>query len=282
MAKPILKIKTGISGKPVNYTQTLTNGIVTATSGLTAGELGANLAAGSYGFYIGNTFGQAITFGCEVTIDSTLGGISPSDAKIPTQKALKTYAAAATTAAPVQMMSRYSFGDLAVSGNISVIQSFDTSELSTISGLAYGGVLGLNGSSYFKNISGNTIHLLICYQITWVGFTPTQGNQSYASREIVRSAWIQLYRPPYDNLTSDMYGFTSLLCPLLASNNPGALTGTQNGSATIELSDGHSFAIQCKNHGTAATNTTNRATINITGTSVTNFNRATRIQIVKV
>jgi len=283
MAKPILKIKTGISGKPGNYTQTLTNGIVTATSGLTAGELGANLAAGSYGFYIGNTFGQAITFGCEVTIDSTLGGASPSDAKIPTQKALKTYiAAAATTAAPVQMMSRYSSGDLAVSGNTSVIQSFATSELSTISGLAYGSVNGLNGNSYFTNTSGNTIHLLICYQITWVGFTPTQGNQSYASREIVRSAWIQLYRPPYDNLTSDMYGFTSLLCPLLASNNPGALTGTQNGSATIELLDGHSFAIQCKNHGPAATSTTNTATINITGTSAINFTRATRIQIVKV
>jgi hypothetical protein len=280
MAKPILKIKTGISGKPGNYTQTLTNGIVTATSGLTAGELGANLTAGSYGFYIGNTFGQAIAFGCEVTIDSTLGGASPSDAKIPTQKALKTYiAAAATTAAPVQMMSRYSSGDLAVSGNTSVIQSFATSELSTISGLAYGSVVGLNGNSYFTNTSGNTIHLLICYQITWAGFSSIQ---SYASREIVRSAWIQLYRPPFDNLTSDVYGFTSLLCPLLASTNPGALTGTQNGSATIELFDGHSFSIQCKNHGTAATNTTNIATINITGTSVTNFNRATRIQIVKV
>jgi hypothetical protein len=283
MAKPILKIKTGISGKPGNYTQTLTNGIVTATSGLTAGELGANLAAGSYGFYIGNTFGQAITFGCEVTIDSTLGGISPSDAKIPTQKALKTYiAAAATTAAPAKIMSRYSSGDLAVSGNISVIQSFDTSELSTISGLAYGGVVGLNGSSYFTNTSDNPIHLLICYQITWTGFTSTQGNQSYASREIVRSAWIQVYRPSYDNLTSDMYGFTSLLCPLLASTNTGALTGTQNSSATIELLSGHSFAIQCKNHGTAATSTTNTATINIGSGSITNFNRATRIQIVKV
>ena len=284
MAKPILKIKTGISGKPGNYTQTLTNGIVTATSGLTAGELGANLTAGSYGFYIGNTFGQAITFGCEVTIDSTLGGVSPSDAKIPTQKALKTYiAAAATTAAPVQMMSRYSSGDLAVSGNISVIQSFATSELSTISGLAYGSVNGLVGNSYFTNTSGNTIHLLICYQITWVGFATT--NQIYNSREIVRSAWIQLYRPPFDDLTSDVYGFTSLLCPPTSSTNPGAMTGTQNGSATIELLDGHSFAIQCKNHGTAATSTTNTATINIgtaTGPSVTNFNRATRIQIIKV
>ena len=287
MAKPILKIKTGISGKPGNYTQTLTNGIVTATSGLTAGELGANLAAGSYGFYIGNTFGQAITFGCEVTIDSTLGGISPSDAKIPTQKALKTYiAAAATTAAPAKIMSRYSSGDLAVSGNISVIQSFDTSELSTISGLAYGGVVGLNGISYFTNTTIDPIHLLICYQITWTGFTSTQGNQSYASRDIVRSAWIQVYRPSYDNLTSDMYGFTSLICPPTSSTTPGAMTGTQNGSATIELLSGHSFAIQCKNHGTAATNTTNTATINIgtaTGIpSVTNFNRATRIQIVKV
>ena len=273
MANPILRIKQG-NLKPVDYS-------VITGSGLTAGELGANLTgSGSYGFYIGNTFGQAITFGCEVTIDSTLGGISPSDAKIPTQKALKTYiAAAATTAAPAEIMSIYSSVDLVVPGNTSVIQSFDTSELSTISGLAYGGVLGLNGSSYFKNTSDNPIHLLICYQITWTGFTSIQ---SYASREIVRSAWIQVYRPPYDNLTSDMYGFTSLLCPLLASTNTGALTGTQNGSATIELLSGHSFAIQCKNHGTAATSTTNTATINIGSGSITNFNRATRIQIVKV
>ena len=63
------------------------------------------------------------------------------------------------------------------------------------------------------------------------------------------------------------------------------MTGTQNGSATIELVSGHYFTIECKNHGTAATSTTNTATINIgaaTGASVTNFNRATRIQIVKV
>ena len=280
MAKPILKIKTGISGKPGNYTQTLTNGIVTATSGLTAGELGANLAAGSYGFYIGNTFGQAITFGCEVTIDSTLGGISPSDAKIPTQKALKTYiAAAATTAAPAEIMSKYSSANLSVANNTIVTQLFASDEFtSTLDDLTYDTT---NGK--FTNNTTSTINLLITYQITWAGFATT--NQIYNSREIVRSAWIQKKFLSTDVLADEVYGFTSLLCPPTSSTTPGAMTGTQNGSATIELVSGHYFTIECKNHGTAATSTTNTATINIgaaTGASVTNFNRATRIQIVKV
>ena len=126
MANPILRIKQG-NVKPGNYS-------VSTGLGLTAGELGANLTgSGSYGFYIGNTFGQAITFGCEVTIDSALGGASPSDAKIPTQKALKTYVdALSVSASPSGIISRYSSGNLDVSANASTTQIFPTSELQTI------------------------------------------------------------------------------------------------------------------------------------------------------
>ena len=278
MAKPILKIKTGITGKPGNYFENTSGGIVISTSGLTAGELGANLAAGSYGFYIGNNLGQAITFGCEVTIDSAF--TNPSDAKIPTQKALKTYiaVAAANAGAPVRIMSKYSAANLLVGSNAIATQLFAVNEFtSTLDDLTYTSTGTNNGR--FTNNSGNTINLLITYQITWTG---VGSNRPYNSREIVRSAWIQKSGSvSIDN----MYGFTSLLCPPIASTTIGAITGTQNGSATIELLSGHSFAIQCKNHGTAATNTTNTATINIgtvIGSSVTNFNRATRIQIVKV
>lgn len=76
MADPRIKIKRGI-GKPPNW-----NGI----SGTTAGELYVDLTNTS--FYIGNTFGQAITFGHFVD-GGTLG--TNSDLRVPTQKAAKTY-----------------------------------------------------------------------------------------------------------------------------------------------------------------------------------------------
>ena len=76
MADPRVKIKRG-SGKPPNW-----NGV----SGTTAGELYVDLTNTS--FYIGNTFGQAITFGHFVD-GGTLG--TNSDLRVPTQKAVKTY-----------------------------------------------------------------------------------------------------------------------------------------------------------------------------------------------
>ena len=276
MAKPILKIKTGITGKPGNYFENTSGGLVISTSGLTAGELGANLAAGSYGFYIGNNLGQAITFGCEVTIDSAF--TTPSDAKIPTQKALKTYiaVAAANAGAPVRIMSKYSAANLLVGSNAIATQLFAVNEFtSTLDDLTYTSTGTNNGR--FTNNSGNTINLLITYQITWTG---VGSNRLYNSRDIVRSAWIQKSGSvPIDN----MYGFTSLLCPPIASTTIGAITGTQNGSATITLQPAEYFTIQCKNHGVATSTTTNIATIGTgSGQSIPNFNRATRIQIVKV
>ena len=119
---------------------------------------------------------------------------------------------------------------------------------------------------------------MITYQITWTG---VGSDRFYNSRDIVRSAWIQkafTNSVPADNI----YGFTSLLCPPIASTINGAITGTQNGSATITLQPAEYFTIQCKNHGTAASTTTNIATIGTGTGSITNFNRATRIQIVKV
>ena len=278
MAKPILKIKTGITGKPGPYIESKNaNGIVISTSGLTAGELGANLAAGSYGFYIGNNLGQAITFGCEVTIDSAF--TTPSDAKIPTQKALNTYiaVAAANAGAPVRIMSKYSAANLSVGSNAIATQLFASDEFaSTFAVNASVADLTYTSDGRFTNNSGNIMYLLITYQITWTG---VGSNRPYNSREIVRSAWIQKSGSvSIDN----MYGFTSLLCPPIASTTIGAITGTQNGSATITLQSAEYFTIQCKNHGVATSNTTNIATIGTGTGSITNFNRATRIQIVKV
>ena len=276
MAKPILKIKTGISGKPGNYFENTSGGIVISTSGLTAGELGANLAAGSYGFYIGNNLGQAITFGCEVTIDSAF--TNPSDAKIPTQKALNTYiaVAAANAGAPVKIMSKYSAANLSVGSNTIVTQLFASDEFTST--FASTDLNYTNSDGRFTNNTNPAIaiNLLITYQITWTG---VGSNRLYNSSEIVRSAWIQKSGSvSIDNI----YGFTSLLCPPIASTTIGAITGTQNGSATITLQPAEYFTIQCKNHGTAASTTTNIATIGTGTGSITNFNRATRIQIVKV
>jgi hypothetical protein len=77
MANPKIKIKTG-TGKPSNW-----NG----TSGATAGELYVDLSNTS--FYIGNTFGRAITFGNLIDSDITLN--ANSNTRIPTQKAVKSY-----------------------------------------------------------------------------------------------------------------------------------------------------------------------------------------------
>jgi hypothetical protein len=76
MADPKIKIKRG-TGKPSDW-----NGV----SGATAGELYVDFTNTS--FYIGNTFGQAITFGHFVD-GGTLG--TNSDIRVPTQKAVKSY-----------------------------------------------------------------------------------------------------------------------------------------------------------------------------------------------
>jgi hypothetical protein len=76
MADPKIKIKRG-TGNPSNW-----NGV----SGATAGELYVDFTNTS--FYIGNTFGQAITFGHFVD-GGTLG--TNSNIRVPTQKAVKSY-----------------------------------------------------------------------------------------------------------------------------------------------------------------------------------------------
>ena len=266
MAKPILRIKQG-NAKPGNYS------VITGL-GLTAGELGANLIAGSYGFYIGNTFGQAITFGCEVTTDSAF--TTPSDAKIPTQKALKTYVdALSVSASPSGIISRYSSGDLAVSANIPISLTFANSELQTIldTHLTYTSTGTNNGR--FTNNSGNIMYLLVTYQITWVVpsvSVPLNSNPA-------KSVWIQKTFLLNDAPANNVYGFTSLLIQTALNNNAGAITGTQNGSAIIALEDGQYFTIQCRSP--VATSITDTASVNL-GTFTTNFNKATRIQIVRL
>ena len=266
MANPILRIKQG-NLKPVDYS-------VITGSGLTAGELGANLTgSGSYGFYIGNTFGQAITFGCEVTTDSAF--TTPSDAKIPTQKALKTYVdALSVSASPSGIISRYSGtgldpdGNLLVSANIPTTQLFASSEFTQT--IASTDLTYLSGT--FTNNSGNIMYLLVTYQITWI--PPTNISLNFNA---VKGAWIQKSGSvPADNV----YGFTSLLLQPAVSTLAGAIRGTQNGSAIIALEAGDSFSIKCRS--SVNTFTTNIASINITGTSEINFTRATRIQIVRL
>ena len=267
MAKPILRIKQG-NAKPGNYS--VING-----SGLTAGELGANLTgSGSYGFYIGNTFGQAITFGCEVTTDSAF--TTPSDAKIPTQKALKTYVdGLSVSASPSGIISRYSADNLSVPANIPIGLTFANSELQTIldTHLTYTDN-GTNGT--FTNNSGNIMYLLVTYQITWVVPSGSVG----LNVNPAKSVWIQKTFLLNDAPLNNVYGFTSLLIQPALNINVGAITGTQNGSAIIALAADDSFTIQCRSP--VATSITDTATINITGTSATNFTRATRIQIVRL
>ena len=277
MAKPIIKIKTG-TVKPSDYTETFSNGIVTSTSGLSAGELGATITAPNYAFYIGNNLGKAITFGAEVSTDILLGGVNASDFKVATQRALKTYVDDNIVGGPggsvVQIISRYSTTTQSVTTNAEIGVQFDTQDF-----ISSGGITDLTYTAgTFTNNSANTIYLLITYQITWSGFATTS---SYNSRNIVRSAWVQ--KSFTGSVAADnVYGFTTLLCPPLASNVAGALTGTQNGTAVLELSQGQSFNIRCKNHGTATTSISASSFYNPSSGFANNFSKATNVQIVKL
>ena len=277
MAKPIIKIKTG-TVKPSDYTETFSNGIVISTSGLSAGELGATITAPNYAFYIGNNLGKAITFGAEVSTDILLGGANASDFKVATQRALKTYVDDNIVGGPggsvVQIISRYSTTTQSVTTNAEIGVQFDTQDF-----ISSGGITDLTYTAgTFTNNSANTIYLLITYQITWSGFSTTS---SYNSRNIVRSAWVQ--KSFTGSVAADnVYGFTTLLCPPLASNVAGALTGTQNGTAVLELSQGQSFNIRCKNHGAATTSISPSSFYNPSGGFANNFNKATNVQIVKL
>ena len=277
MAKPIIKIKTG-TVKPSDYTETFSNGIVTSTSGLSAGELGATITAPNYAFYIGNNLGKAITFGAEVSTDILLGGVNASDFKVATQRALKTYVDDNIVGGPggsvVQIISRYSTTTQSVTTNAEIGVQFDTQDF-----ISSDGITDLTYTAgTFTNNSANTIYLLITYQITWSGFATTS---SYNSRNIVRSAWVQ--KSFTGSVAADnVYGFTTLLCPPLASNVAGALTGTQNGTAVLELSQGQSFNIRCKNHGAANTSISPSSFYNPSGGFANNFSKATNVQIVKL
>lgn len=288
MANPIIKIKRG-TGKPTDYTEQLSGSTVVSTFGLTAGELGVDLTAGNYALYIGNNQGKAITFGCEVSADTLL--TTNSDYKIPTQKAVKTYidTNSGNPSASAAVISRY-----AGSGeNIGVTSDSIGTATFNLTDYQFPAATGIPNLTYangvFTNTSSTTMHLLITYQITWSGFAFAE---SYTSRNIIRSAWIQRKGFPDDTgqggqITIDadnVYGFTSLLCPPLVSSSDGALTGTQNGSAIIELPVNYNFRIHVKNHGANTYNTS--LTINNNPNGAAGFssfiNRACNIQVAKL
>jgi hypothetical protein len=131
MANPKIKIKTG-TGKPSNW-----NG----TSGATAGELYVDLSNTS--FYIGNTFGQAITFGN--LIDSDINLTANSNTRIPTQKAVKSYIdnniQGSVSDTDFFMIRQIAVGDTYLSGGFltEVTQSeenFNSTSIGTAGGLA--------------------------------------------------------------------------------------------------------------------------------------------------
>lgn len=287
MANPIIKIKRG-TGKPVDYLETLSGSTVVSTAGLTAGELGVDLTANNYSFYIGNNEGKAITFGCEVSTDTSLA--TNSDYKLPTQKAVKTYidANAGSPSSASAVLSKYATAAVSVGADAIGTITFGATDYqfpaTGIPNLAYA------ASGTFTNTGGSTMYLLITYQVTWSGFA--LNSESYTSRNIIRSAWIQ--RTGFANdtgsggqLTVDadnIYGFTSLLCPPLVSTSDGALTGTQNGSAIIELPQFYNFKINVKNHaaGTQLTSLTANNNPAGTGAWASFANRACNIQIAKL
>lgn len=270
MPKPIVKIKKG-STKPGVYN-------VNTGAGLTAGELGFNYTDNA--FYIGNNLGQAITFGAEISTDVELGGPTPSDNKIPTQKAIRSFIGSNPSTGVVASMSRYSAAPQSVIANAVLTGvAFATEEFNI-------GALDLNiiNNSVYTYSGTTTGYYLINYQLTWQGFGTTQ---QYNTREIVRSAWIQKTSTATGfNLQQNVYGFSTILCPPLAltAANIGSINGVQSGVGIISLTSGESFRIDCKNHSSANYNVgLVNCQINNTGSALaTNFSRASRLQIFKI
>ena len=277
-ANPILKIKTG-SSRPGTYTQI--GNPVTSTTGLTAGELGAILTPNNYNFYIGNTFGIAVTFGCEVSTDVSLG---ISDSKISTQKALKTYIDTTIVgASSTGIMSLYATGAAAGGDVISLgigasgHLRFSVVEFSSIGGVAH--AITTPGYSIFENTTNANLSLLVTYQLGWTGFS---SSQSYNTSSVVRSAWIQLGGTP---AATRIYGFNTLLCPAVNTSLVGAMTGVQGAAAVIILTPGQTFTIKCMNHSGASTTTNVNTYVNTVGGAanyVLNSRKATNIQIVQL
>ena len=246
---PIIKIKKG-STKPANYSQTVQNGIVVGTTGLTAGELGVILTPGNYNLYIGNTLGQAITYGCEISTDATLGGATPSDAKIPTQKAIKDFASTLTSGSAYPVQSRIAGTNTTVfptglTGATGYKITFSTADTANSNGTAF--LTANTANNTFTNSTGTAITVLVTYQIAWSLFTATQ---SYGSRNICRAAWIQKNPDStvVDDLNSTKYGFTNTQLPILATGLAGAMSGSQSGSSVFRLANGESFSIMCRNY----------------------------------
>ena len=270
MASPIIKIKRG-NTKPGSYTINGSN-----QTGLTAGEMGVMIdsANSRYAFYIGNNVGEAITYGCEITTDTAW--TTTSDYKIPTQSAIKSYIASlgSPSGGSTAIISRYH--QRSTDGTITINAATTSNVLFGATDFSVGTIPLSYASGVFTNTSATeTLTLLITYQITWDILTQAT---TYNTTDAVRSAWIQKSGTPVDQ---NVFGFNSLIVPPQASTSSGAVSGTQNSSSVIRLAPGFTFAIQARNHGTLSRNIAETSQVNNTGL-VTNFTRATNIQIARI
>lgn len=145
MPNPLFKIKRGTT-KPSSW-----NG----TTGITAGEMCIDTT--NLSFYIGNTFGQAITFGRPVVADSTLGGVSTTDSKIATQKSIKTYTDSVLGSLPGAGPTDIIFIRQITTGDSTVNFIISTDEESSVNleGAGFGGLNGRWRSFYFNQQQEN-------------------------------------------------------------------------------------------------------------------------------
>lgn len=301
MPSPIIKIKQG-NGRPQQYSG--------PGNGLTAGELGVDLT--NYAFYIGNSTGSAITFGAEVTTDSTFA--AASDNKIPTQNAVKQYVDAFSsvtssssfvsikhnstsanqtippiTSIPIAWSNETASSSPNLLSSPGLASSIDFSNGNLINQLTYTGedsTSANNGKRRFINSSGSTLYLLINYQIP---ISPPTSEVGYNSALLLKSAWIQKFAASSNSIPSpnnSVYGFANITISPLIGSTPGAISCVLSGSAIIRLANSESFNIFFRNH---ASGTGNQNTIphsikfnNGGGINSQDFTDGLRLQILKL
>lgn len=245
--KPILKIKRG-NARPSDYSVTTFNPPnlppYSVQSGLSAGELGIDTTNNV--FYIGNNARKAITFGCPIDADVTLGSV-PSNLKVPTQKAVKTYVDTNVTPSPPPILApkeRFlaSFTGRDVTSNVD-FQFFEIYAVNTLEQTANMGILYNSqvGSGFYQTSKTYMIlhvnYSLVISSIDTNALRPPSGEGNILNaHRVVGLRAINKTNPTGTNQTI-YYAMNSML-PVIGSDgavDPLGLPTLVTGSAIIRL-----------------------------------------------
>lgn len=245
--KPILKIKRG-NARPSDYSVTTFNPPdlppYSVQSGLSAGELGIDTVNNV--FYIGNNSRKAITFGCPIDPDVTLGSV-PSNFKIPTQKAVKTYVDTNVTPSPPppaapkeRFLASFNGRNVTSNGDIDFFEIYavTTLEQTQNMGILYNSQVG---SGFYQTSKAYMIlhvnYSLVISSVDTNALRPPSGEGNILNAHRLVGLRVINKTNPTGTGQTIYYGINSIL-PVIGSNeaaDPLGLPTLVTGSAVVRL-----------------------------------------------